>query len=228
MAYPSGSFRKRQLFAGEELLALVPVSDRPSFEFESLVEESSTLVRFVDCPESGSRGLVWGAFCFAAAVLSCTRDVVLRGLRCLWCLSAAVRNRLAHMLNGNQEGLYPWILCGIISTYRVGEEFTESATAAVRITTEVVEDVFEATSAEVQETIQWIGIFVRIALVVTVWYVARTCWSKLMHALHGNTMTTAKSSIGDAEVWKSLLNEPASNKPIGLCSRVSSDDSEVI
>ena len=134
------------------------------------------------------------------------------------------------MLNGSQEGLYPWILCGIISlaTYRVGEEFTESAAAVVRVTTEVIEDVFETTSIEVQETIQWIGMFVRAALVVAVWYVARTCWSKLMHVLHGNTSTLAKSPTGDVEAWRFLLNEPASNKPIGLCSRVAVEGAEKI
>ena len=95
------SFEKKRLSAGEELSALVPVSDRSSFEFEGLVEECPTLVRVVDGQGSKSRGFVWGALCFAAAVLSSTRVVVLRGLRCLWCLSAAVRNRLAHSLNGN-------------------------------------------------------------------------------------------------------------------------------
>ena len=39
------SFEKKQLSAGEELSALVPVSDRSSFEFEGLVEEYPTLVR---------------------------------------------------------------------------------------------------------------------------------------------------------------------------------------
>ena len=230
MAYPSGGFRKKQLIAGEELPALVPVSDRLSVESEGLVEESPALVQLVDSPGSESRGLVWGALCFAAAVLSSTRSVVLRGLRCLWCLSAAVRNRLAHALNGNQEGLYPWILCGIISlaTYRVGEEFTESAAAVVRVTAEVIEDVFETTSIEVQETIQWVGMFVRAALVVAVWYVGRTCWSKLMHVLHGNTSTLAKSPTGDVEAWRFLLSEPGSNKPIGLCSRVSVEGPEKI
>ena len=42
------SFEKKQLSAGEELSALVPVSDRSSFEFEGLVEECPTLVRVVD------------------------------------------------------------------------------------------------------------------------------------------------------------------------------------
>ena len=115
LAYKSGSSSKKQLFADEELSALVPVSDRSSFGLEGLVEERPALVQLVDGPGSAFRGFVWGALCFAAAVLSSTRDVVLLGLRCLCCLSAAVRNRLAHSLNGNQDGLYPWILCGIIS-----------------------------------------------------------------------------------------------------------------
>ena len=115
LAYKSGSSSKKQLLADEELLALVPVSDRSSFESEfGSVEERSALVRLVGVRGFTLRGFVWGALCFAAAVLSSTRDVVLLGLRCLWCLSAAVRNRLAHSLNGNQDGLYPWILCGII------------------------------------------------------------------------------------------------------------------
>ena len=220
---------KKQLYAGEELSALVPVSDRPSFEFEGLVEERPALVRLVDGPRSTSRSFVWGALCFAAAVLSSTRAVVLRGLRCLWCLSAAVRNRLAHSLHGNQEGLYPWILCGIISlaTYRVGEEFADGATAVVRVTTEMIEDVFETTSIEVQETIQWVGMFARTALVVVVWYVGRTCWSKLMHVLHGNTTAPTKGPTGSVEAWRFLLiNEPASTRPIGLCSRVAVEGAE--
>ena len=220
-------FGKKQLPAGEELSALVPVSDRSSFGVEGLVEECPTLVRVVDGQGSTSRGFVWGALCFAAAVLSSTRVVVLHGLRCLWCLSAAVRNRLAHMLNGNQEGLYPWILCGIVSlaTYRVGEEFADGATAVVRVTTEMIEDVFETTSIEVQETIQWVGMFARAALVVVVWYVGRTCWSKLMHVLHGNTTTKGPT---DVEAWRFLLNEPASTRPIGLCSRVAVEGAERI
>ena len=227
LANPVSSFEKKQLSAGEELSALVPVSDRSSVEFEGLVEECPTLVRVVDGRGSTSRGFVWGALCFAAAVLSSTRVVVLRGLRCLWCLSAAVRNRLAHSLNGNQEGLYPWILCGIISlaTYRVGEEFADGATAVVRVTTEMIEDVFETTSIEVQETIQWVGMFARAALVVVVWYVGRTCWSKLMHVLHGNTTTKGPT---DVEAWRFLLNEPASTRPIGLCSRVAVEGAERI
>ena len=227
LANPVSGFGKKQLSAGEELSALVPVSDRSSFEFEGLVEECPTLVRVVDGQGSTSRGFVWGALCFAAAVLSSTRVVVLRGLRCLWCLSAAVRNRLAHSLNGNQEGLYPWILCGIISlaTYRVGEEFADGATAVVRVTTEMIEDVFETTSIEVQETIQWVGMFARAALVVVVWYVGRTCWSKLMHVLHGNTTTKGPT---DVEAWRFLLNEPASTRPIGLCFRVAVEGAERI
>ena len=210
LAYKSGSSSKKQLFADEELLALVPVSDRSSFGFESSVEERPALVRLVDGPGSTSRGFVWGALCFAAAGLSSTRDVVLLGLRCLWCLSAAVRNRLAHSLNGNQDGLYPWILCGIISlaTYRVGEEFADGAAAVVRVTTEVIEDVFETTSVEVQETIQWVGMFARTALVVAVWYVGRTCWSKLMHVLHGNTTAPTKGPTETSRLGGfSLMNQ---------------------
>ena len=94
LANPVSSFEKKQLSAGEELSALVPVSDRSSFEFEGLVEECPTLVRVVDGQGSTSRGFVWGALCFAAAVLSSTRVVVLRGLRCLWCLSAAQEDHL--------------------------------------------------------------------------------------------------------------------------------------
>ena len=98
-----------------------------------------------------------------------------------------------------------WILCGIISlaTYRVGEEFADGATAVVRVTTEMIEDVFETTLIEVQE---WVGMFARPALVVVVWYVGRTCWSKLMHVLHGNTTTRP---TGNVEAWRFLLNEPA-------------------
>eukprot|EP00434_Breviolum_minutum_P019611 symbB.v1.2.017298.t1/scaffold1343.1/size124258/7 len=227
LANPVSGFGKKQLSAGEELSALVPVSDRSSFEFEGLVEECPTLVRVVNGQGSTSRGFVWGALCFAAAVLSSTRVVVLRGLRCLWCLSAAVRNRLAHSLNGNQEGLYPWIVCGIISlaTYRVGEEFADGATAVVRVTTEMIEDVFETTSIEVQETIQWVGMFARATLVVVVWYVGRTCWSKLMHVLHGNTTTKGPT---DVEARRFLLNEPASTRLIGLCSRVAVEGAERI
>ena len=231
LAYKSGSSSKKQLFADEELLALVPVSDRSSFESEfGSVEERSALVRLVGVRGFTLRGFVWGALCFAAAVLSSTRDVVLLGLRCLWCLSAAVRNRLAHSLNGNQDGLYPWILCGIISlaTYRVGEEFADGAAAVVRVTTEAIEDVFETTSIEVQETIQWVGMFVRMALVVAVWYVGRTCWSKLMHVLHGNTATPTKGPTGNVEAWRFLLNEPASTRPIGICSRVAVEGAETI
>ena len=231
LAYKSGSSSKKQLFADEELLALVPVSDRSSFESEfGSVEERSALVRLVGVRGFTLRGFVWGALCFAAAVLSSTRDVVLLGLRCLWCLSAAVRNRLAHSLNGNQDGLYPWILCGIISlaTYRVGEEFADGAAAVVRVTTEAIEDVFETTSIEVQETIQWVGMFVRMALVVAVWYVGRTCWSKLMHVLHGNTATPTKGPTGNVEAWRFLLNEPPSTRPIGICSRVAVEGAETI
>ena len=68
-----------------------------------------------------------------------------------------------------------------------------------------IEDVFEATSIEVQETIQWVGIFVRAVLVGAVWYVTRTGWSKLMHVLHGNTATPAKGSIEGAKIWRFLL-----------------------
>jgi len=126
--------------------------------------------------------------------------------------------------------LYPWILCGIISlaTYRVGEEFADGAAAVVRVTTEVIEDVFETTSIEVQETIQWVGMFARTALVVAVWYVGRTCWSKLMHVLHGNTTAPTKGPTGNVEAWRFLLNEPASTRPIGLCSRVAVEGAEKI
>ena len=97
-----------------------------------------------------------------------------------------------------------------IATYRVGEEFADGATAVVRVTTEMIEDVFQTTSIEVQKTIQWVGMFVRTALVVAVWYVGRTCWSKLMHVLHGNTTTPTKGPTGNVEAWRFLLNEPAS------------------
>ena len=83
LANPVSGFGKKQLSAGEELSALVPVSDRSSFGVEGLVEECPTLVRVVDGQGSTSRGFVWGALCFAAAVLSSTRVVVVRGLRCL-------------------------------------------------------------------------------------------------------------------------------------------------
>ena len=93
-----------------------------------------------------------------------------------------------------------------------GRIFADGATAVVRVTTEMIEDVFDTTSIEVQETIQWVGMFARAALVVVVWYVGRTCWSKLMHVLHGNT--TTKGPTGSVEAWRFLLNEPASTRPI--------------
>ena len=113
-----------------------------------------------------------------------------------------------------------------LATYRVGEEFADGAIAVVRVTTEMIEDVFETTSIEVQETIQWVGMFARAALVVVVWYVGRTCWSKLMHVLHGNT--TTKGPTGNVEAWRFLLNEPVSTRPIGLCSRVAAEGAERI